>query len=102
MRSTYSVWDAAVYVNQLPDKSRVLTAIHPQNAWSMMDYLLADIANTNRLNVWSKTKGAEHGTGMPDMFEPPKEKSDEKDSYTTDEIDEILRRPRVAIKEEGE
>jgi hypothetical protein len=45
--------------------------IDPASVWGWSEVLLADIANSLRWLVWSKTKAAARGRSKPSMIEPP-------------------------------
>lgn len=78
-------------------------AINPENTWGEAEYLLADIANSLRWLVWSKTKDAEKGKNPPKMIEPPRKEMKVSNEYALD-LDEYKRRlalPREEIKQKG-
>lgn len=59
--------------------------------------MLADIANSLRLIVWSKTKDGEKNRNRPKPIKPPKKPKEKTVTYTVDDYKERLSRPRREV-----
>lgn len=88
---------------QLPEQSRVKTKVQPANTWGWSEMLLNKIAYLLELLAWQNTEDAANrrSESAPKMYLPPfmdatptNAMDPEQEAHTTDEIAEILRRPR--------
>lgn len=93
------VW--VVCTNAAP-KTPLAVALNPKMAWDVQDYLLAEIADSQRWLVWAKTTDAQKKRNMPKPI--PRPGVSESSGRVTDvramDVDALkafLARPRVAV-----
>lgn len=93
------VW--VVCTNAAP-KTPLAVALNPKMAWDVQDYLLAEIADSQRWLVWAKTTDAQKKRNMPKPI--PRPGVSESNGRVTDvramDVDALkafLARPRVAV-----
>lgn len=93
--NSLSINHAAALCEELPSSSRVVKAINPRAAWDEEKQLLAMIEYWAHVNVWAQSKDAKYKRNKPKLIEP-KNKEKQKDivSYSSNELDEILKRKR--------
>ena len=95
----YSVTHAADLVVMLPQKSRVMKAIDPANAWDWGEHLLADMVNRLRWLQWAKTKDGAKNRNHPKPVEAPRrivKKAPANPIHKIEEYAKRLSQPRVA------
>lgn len=92
---------------QLPRTCRVFTAMQPANQWGWQDYFLNKVVYLLELQIWQQSydpkKKAEHKAKKPKPFTPdfikqnsePSEINKGVEVHTTDDIRDILAKPRV-------
>lgn len=79
----------------LPPDGAVAYELNGQNvSWNNDTYLLSHIEHGIRVLAWQNTKDGEKGRNFPKAVEPTRKK-EHKESYTADEINEILSRKRI-------
>lgn len=97
MGRDYTTLHAADLLMQLPEGSRVRLAYDPEAVWTTDRALMASAINLLSLIWWSKTKDGSKGRNRPRLIGPgakPRTRKAQAMAMTTDELDEILRRPR--------
>lgn len=105
--SSLTLRRAGLLATQLPYGSRIARALNPSHVWDWQEVLLANIANSLKILVWSKTEDGQKGQNFPDMFTVPgqpnpiKESNETEESWDIDEYRAQLERPRAEIQEEG-
>lgn len=89
---------------QLPETSRVKLKVQPANTWGWSEMLLNKVTYLLELLAWQNTEDAANRRTetAPKMFMPPfleatptNAMDPEQETHTTDEIADILSRPRV-------
>lgn len=72
-------------------------AIDVRAEWTTADYLLADMADSLRWLMWSKTKAAESGRDAPKPIPRPGDEPEEVTAMDVEDLKEFLARPRVEL-----
>lgn len=95
---------AARLLFQLPNESRVKREVEPANHWGWSEMLLNKITHILEVLAWQNTQDAADGrtATAPVLYTPPFLKAmtklaldPDQELHTTDEIKDILARPRV-------
>ncbi|MGW4364621.1 DUF5361 domain-containing protein [Nocardia takedensis] len=82
--------DLKVIVRSLPGDSALLRTMYPEDfRWQLDQHLLADIADSLRWLVWSKSEDARQGRGRPEPIQRPGVKSNRERLGTAVDIGEI-------------
>lgn len=63
--------DVWVICTSAPPKSPLAVALNPRLAWDTTDYLLADLADSQRWLVWSKTRDGQRNRNRPKPIPRP-------------------------------
>lgn len=64
--------DLKAIVRGLPETSALVRVMHPErHQWQLTQYLLADMADSLRWLVWSKTRAAQDGRDRPNPIPRP-------------------------------
>ncbi len=96
---------AARLMHQLPEKSRVSRAIHPENEWGWKEILLNNIQYELQILQWMKTEDAtkRNPQNRPEKWLPEfiknalPDDTTETEAHDLDEIKDILSRPRQNV-----
>ncbi|WP_054815426.1 DUF5361 domain-containing protein [Nocardia arizonensis] len=82
--------DLKAIVTWLPADSALLRSMNPDGSrWQLSQYLLADMTESLRWLVWSKTSDAQHGRNRPEPIQRPGMKSDRERIGTATAIDQM-------------
>ena len=63
------VW-LATLAAQLPESSRVARAVHPENDWTVNDYILRNLEYSFRLFCWAMAGGEKSGPKPEPIYSP--------------------------------
>lgn len=94
--------DVWVICTSAPPKSPLAIALNPRLAWDTTDYLLADIADSQRWLVWAKTKNGQKNKDRPKPLPRPgvadvNGRMTEVTAMDVDQMKRFLKRRRVAV-----
>jgi len=97
----YRVGHAAELAVMLPQESRVMQRIDPENAWGWQEYLLADLVNRVRWLQWAQTPDGAKNRNHPNPIMAPRRHVEQAAQNPIHEVREYARqlnRPRKTGK----